>query len=78
MRLCACRGPQNGNPLCPCKMRGVRRVGGRLVKVVDLGPDPDPERARMEAWMDRFRKNARNGVINGICQPYGPGHRLHR
>lgn len=22
--MCACMGPQNGEPLCPCKMRDIR------------------------------------------------------
>lgn len=38
---CFCRGPQNGQPACPCQMRGVQIVDGRYVRVVDLGPAPD-------------------------------------
>lgn len=38
VRACFCRGPQNGQPLCPCMMRGVRVQNGRYVKVQDLGP----------------------------------------
>lgn len=40
---CNCIGPQNGQPLCPCAMRGVRVVNGRYVKVTDLGPAPDDD-----------------------------------
>jgi len=44
---CGCIGPQNGQPLCPCKMRGVEIKDGRYVMPVrDLGPvspwDEDP------------------------------------
>ncbi|QKC99153.1 hypothetical protein [Mesorhizobium sp. NZP2298] len=38
VHLCGCIGPQNGQPLCPCAMRGVKIVDGRYVKVVDYGP----------------------------------------
>ncbi len=33
---CACRGPQNGQPYCPCKMRDLHVVDGRYVQ--DMGP----------------------------------------
>jgi hypothetical protein len=39
-RLCNCIGPQNGQPLCPCQMSGVKIVNGRYVKTTDLGPAP--------------------------------------
>jgi hypothetical protein len=30
--MCACLGPQNGEPLCPCQMRAARRHDvGRVV-----------------------------------------------
>jgi len=35
---CGCIGPQNGQPLCPCMMRGVTIENGRYVKKQDLGP----------------------------------------
>jgi len=35
---CNCIGPQNGEPLCPCMMRGVEIVNGRYIKKTDLGP----------------------------------------
>lgn len=37
---CNCIGPQNGQPLCPCAMRGVQIINGRYVRVEDLGPAP--------------------------------------
>ena len=37
-RMCGCIGPQNGEPLCPCMMRGVVIRDGRYVRVEDLGP----------------------------------------
>jgi len=36
--ICNCVGPQNGEPLCPCRMRNVARKDGRWVEVRDLGP----------------------------------------
>lgn len=42
---CGCVGPQNGEPLCPCKMRGVEVINGRyVIPAQDLGP------ARLTAW----------------------------
>lgn len=38
---CNCRGPQNGQPVCPCMMRDVRIIDGRYVRVTDLGPAPN-------------------------------------
>lgn len=36
---CACMGPQNGQPLCPCRMKSVQIVDGRYVLPSrDLGP----------------------------------------
>lgn len=40
---CNCIGPQKGQPLCPCRMRGVTVVNGRYVKITDLGAAPEPE-----------------------------------
>lgn len=37
---CGCMGPQNGQPVCPCQMRGVQIVNGRYVRTQDLGPAP--------------------------------------
>lgn len=38
-RACCCIGPQNGEPLCPCMMRGVFQRNGRWIKPEeDLGP----------------------------------------
>lgn len=36
--MCGCIGPQNGEPLCPCRMRGLRQVDGRWVETIDHGP----------------------------------------
>lgn len=38
MSACYCIGPQNGQPLCPCRMRGVEIKDGRYVKTIDYGP----------------------------------------
>ena len=37
---CGCIGPQNGEPLCPCRMRGVTVQDGRYVEIIDHGPVP--------------------------------------
>lgn len=36
--MCGCIGPQNGEPLCPCRMRQVTIKDGRYVEVIDHGP----------------------------------------
>lgn len=40
MHSCNCIGPQRGEPLCPCMMRGVTIEDGRYVQKRDLGPAP--------------------------------------
>lgn len=50
---CFCRGPQNGEPLCPCEMVGVTIKNGRYVRPArDLGPvakvPPSTLRERIE------------------------------
>lgn len=39
---CNCVGPQDGKPLCPCRMRGVTIQDGRYIEVIDHGPVRDP------------------------------------
>lgn len=52
---CHCRGPQGGDPCCPCEMRHVQIVLGRYVKIVDLGPAPSEEerkkRKELSPWV---------------------------
>jgi hypothetical protein len=39
---CGCMGPQYGQPLCPCRMRGVIERDGRYyLPEQDLGPVPE-------------------------------------
>jgi hypothetical protein len=38
VRSCFCVGPQNGDPVCPCRMENVRVIDGRYVEERDLGP----------------------------------------
>jgi hypothetical protein len=40
LHACNCVGPQDGQPLCPCRMSSVRIVDGRYVEVIDHGPAP--------------------------------------
>ncbi len=40
MSGCYCVGPQNGEPLCPCRMRAVLMIEGRYVELMDYGPIP--------------------------------------
>lgn len=35
---CFCVGPQDGQPLCPCAMKGVRIENGRYIQIIDHGP----------------------------------------
>lgn len=38
-RPCFCVGPQNGEPLCPCRMAGIKIRDGRYIQPEkDLGP----------------------------------------
>lgn len=37
-RSCNCMGPQNGEPLCPCRMQSVKVENGRYIEVIDHGP----------------------------------------
>lgn len=41
VHACNCIGPQNGKPVCPCRMRNVIVKDGRYVEVRDLGPTED-------------------------------------
>ncbi|MGF6157787.1 hypothetical protein M2267_003046 [Ensifer sp. KUDG1] len=38
VHACNCIGPQNGQPVCPCRMRGVEIENGRYIERRDLGP----------------------------------------
>lgn len=35
---CNCIGPQDGNPVCPCRMRSLEIRDGRWVEIIDHGP----------------------------------------
>jgi len=39
-RACHCVGPQDGNPVCPCRMPALRIQHGRYVEIIDHGPAP--------------------------------------
>lgn len=38
MKECFCIGPQNGEPRCPCRMKGIKAVDGRWIETIDHGP----------------------------------------
>jgi hypothetical protein len=38
---CNCIGPQNGNPVCPCRMKAVYVRDNRFLEIHDLGPVGD-------------------------------------
>lgn len=40
MRACHCVGPQNGDPVCPCRMPYLKIVNGRYIETIDHGPAP--------------------------------------
>ena len=56
---CGCIGPQNGEPLCPCRMKNVIVQNGRYKLIEDLGPakimpdppEPPPCRIMKERWL---------------------------
>lgn len=52
---CNCIGPQSGQPLCPCAMRGVQIIEGRYVRVEDLGPAPVPSKAFTQEYSEFTR-----------------------
>lgn len=33
---CACRGPQNGEPRCPCRMRNIVKVDDKYYEVLQV------------------------------------------
>lgn len=55
---CACLGPQNGQPLCPCKMRNVKEMNGRYVEVIDHGAVNKPPFPRIGS--DEWEKGLRS------------------
>jgi len=40
---CACMGPQDDQPACPCMMNTIREVNGRWIQFTDLGYVGDPK-----------------------------------
>ena len=49
IHFCACIGPQNVQPRCPCMMRGLVQRDGRWIEPErDLGP-VTPERAPLQS-----------------------------
>jgi hypothetical protein len=67
VQSCFCRGPQNGQPLCPCQMRGVTVRNGRYVRETDLGPAP-PARDVAGAFVGGGSRNVgteRSGIGGG-------------
>lgn len=61
---CNCIGPQNGQPRCPCMMRGVIQRDGRWIQPeVDLGPVV--KHATSDA-LDAYVKNLSADVVRGL------------
>ena len=52
---CNCKGPQNGQPLCPCQMQGVQIIDGRYVRVTDIGPAPSASQAYSREYSEFAR-----------------------
>lgn len=55
IQSCNCIDPQNGQPLCPCAMRGVQIIDGRYVRVTDLGPAPSASQAFTKEYSEYTR-----------------------
>jgi len=51
-QACCCIGPQNGEPVCPCKMKDLRIIDGRYVQVIDYGPAQADERCLHDLMYD--------------------------
>jgi hypothetical protein len=66
---CGCIGPQNGEPYCPCQMRGPRQADGRWVK--DMGP-VDPHRIALPK-INRCSGCGKLGAGN-YCSDCGAAH----
>lgn len=61
---CACIGPQNGQPRCPCMMRNVTIENGRYVERRDLGPVRENGtglRERLRLLLEELDRPARIG-----------------
>lgn len=43
-KLCACIGPQNSDPFCPCRMTNFKAVDGKYVKVAGHGINYNEEK----------------------------------
>jgi hypothetical protein len=43
-RACFCIGPQDGDPVCPCRMRYLVVENGRYVEKIDRGPAKPDDR----------------------------------
>jgi hypothetical protein len=37
-RICFCVGPQDGAPVCPCRMPALEIRDGRWIEIIDHGP----------------------------------------
>ena len=54
---CGCIGPQNGEPVCPCKMRGVTIENGRYVRKQDLGPVSETGGMNLQEYVNTLAKS---------------------
>lgn len=51
---CFCIGPQNGQPLCPCRMASVEIRDGRYVEIIDHGPFVTSIDLHPTEWRQKF------------------------
>ena len=54
MSSCNCIGPQNGEPLCPCRMRNVEVIDGRYIEKIDHGPYVSPATEALKAYRKKI------------------------
>lgn len=52
VKQCFCIGPQNGEPLCPCRMRHIQVKDGRYVETIDHGPVKPRDSREWFRWRD--------------------------
>ena len=65
-----CVGAQNDEPLCPCRMAGVKKVNGRWVRISDLGPVKASKASEIMVIRPAARSDALTGIrVGSVLEP---------
>jgi len=62
---CHCIGTQNGDPVCPCHMKNLRKVNGRWVETIDHGPVREYDRVEPNIRDEPITKTWFDDYISG-------------